>query len=752
MRNYREFAVVIPSYNEVENLRILLKRIHKELPEAAIVIVDDSSSIENNKLKKIVEAKKHVILISRLKKEGRGSAVLEGFGEALKNKNIQYIFEMDSDLAHDPKEFTRFIRKMDKIPCGLIIGSRYLPGGKIKNIERSRTVMSRLINTFLYFWLYMKLTDHSSGFRLYDRPAIEFLTKIKIDSKGFITLSETAYKLFLNGYKISEVPITWNYRRYGKSNVNLKELLNSLYFVIKMRLINLLSSNSRLGKFLVVLFIFFLSLFLRTSTLNQMGRTWDEIEYIEQGYKLDELISKGDFNNSYFYTTYDHPPLVKYIYGITAHFDQKGLDKNNNPVFNYDLTYSRLLSAVFGSLSAVLIVLFAWEYISPYAGFLSGIIFSTLPFFVGLSQLVSTESILMLLFTSSVYSFIRVLEKISIKKIIITGILTGLALLSKQSNVLLFTVFLSFYLFWYLNNKREKLPFLNKRLISIIIVGIISVITAVIIWPMPYSHLDVISGINEKIWLVKTSPPVIFWGKLILAPKIYFIVLYFITTPLLILIVSLLGLKKIEQKRNWIWFGLILWFLIPFFQSLYAWRANGIRYIIEIYAPLSVIAALGIIFVAEKLKLAIRGRAIIASLVLIYMVWALNNVKPYYLDYFNLLVGGSSNVYHKQYFELGWWGQGLREAGYYLRDNAKQDSKVGLFVSPAESFPPLNNLNLTFIEKDSYNPKIKYDYIVVNYFHVLREGFDDTGIKKDYKLIHQVIAGGAPIVDIYSSK
>src|ERR1051326_6492631 len=95
--------------------------------------------------------------------------------------------------------------------------------------------------------------------------------------------------------------------------------------------------------FLTILFI--ISLIIRLNSLNIMGRTWDEPEYIEQGYNLVELIKKGDFNNSYFYTTYDHPPLVKYIYGITAHFDV-ARKTDGKPIFNYDYTYSRVMSAL----------------------------------------------------------------------------------------------------------------------------------------------------------------------------------------------------------------------------------------------------------------------------------------------------------------------------------------------------------------------------------------------------------------------
>lgn len=236
MKKNKDIAIVIPSYNEVQSLIVLLKKINDVLPGANVIIVDDSNPLENQKLKRIVRNKKFVFLISRLKKSGRGSAVLEGFKKALKNKEIKYIFEMDSDLAHDPREFKRFLKIKNK-NTGLIIGSRYLPGGKIINIAPNRTIMSRVINKFLYYWLGMHLSDHTSGFRLYSREAALFLTKIKIESKGFIALSETSYKLFLRGFRIAEVPITWNYRVYGKSTVNLRELFNSLYFVLKMRII-----------------------------------------------------------------------------------------------------------------------------------------------------------------------------------------------------------------------------------------------------------------------------------------------------------------------------------------------------------------------------------------------------------------------------------------------------------------------------------------------------------------------------------
>jgi dolichol-phosphate mannosyltransferase len=752
-KNNKNIAVIIPSFNEVKNIEILIKGINRELPDTKIIIVDDSSKKENLSLRQIVKNKKNVILISRLKKGGRGSAVLDGFKEALRDKKIEYAFEMDSDLAHDPKEMKRFIKKKnDRRSYDFIIGSRYLPGGKIINIAANRTIMSRVINKFLYYWLGIHLSDHTSGFRLYKRKCIEFLINAKLKAKGFIALSESAYKLHLANFKAGEVPITWNYRKYGKSTVNASELFNSLTFVIIMKLKYLYTKYWKILFSIIAIFI--LALSFRITTLNQIGRTWDEQLYVEVGYKMDELLVKGDFANSFFYTTYDHPPFAKYLYGITAHLDKTGIDNSGNPIFNYDYTYSRILSAIFGSLSAVLVLLIAWEFIAPFAGIVSGIIFSLLPFFIGLSQLVSTESILMFLFTSSVYSFIKLLQKFSLKKIIITGVLTGLALGVKQSNALLFPIFSFIFLSWFVKYGKLKEKLYGRKFLSLFTIGIISVVTFVVIWPMPYFHLDVINSINQKIWLVKTSPPIIFWGKLMLSPVIYFTTMFFITTPLLVVLLFLIGLIKIQKINSWIVYGILFWFIIPFLQSFYVWRVHGLRYIIEIYAPLSIIAAAGVYYIIEKINAGLRVKILSIVLIFLYFISILFPLKPYYLDYFNELVGGTKGVYVNKYFELGWWGQGLGEAGRYLENNAKANSSIALFISPPHVFPPVKNQKLVFIDPNNgiYNSKIKYDYVVVNYFHVLREGFNDSGIKNDYKLIHQVVAGDAPIVDIYQKK
>jgi len=229
-------AVIIPTYNESSSIDILLKRIYKILPHAKIFIVDDSMLTENKKLKEKTKNSR-VKVISRMQKLGRGSAVMVGFREALKDKDIKYFFEMDADLSHLPAEFPIFFEKIKKENADLVIGSRYLDGSATIDWPKWRIIMSKLANLYLNILLNLKLTDYTDGFRLYTRNAVEFLTKEKFKTSGFILLSESSYKLRLNKFVITEVPIHFVDRKYGKSSMGPRELFYSLFGILKVRFI-----------------------------------------------------------------------------------------------------------------------------------------------------------------------------------------------------------------------------------------------------------------------------------------------------------------------------------------------------------------------------------------------------------------------------------------------------------------------------------------------------------------------------------
>lgn len=230
-----KLVIILPAYNESENLRILLGKIVKVVAHAHIIIVDDSDSPEP--AKKLIKVYKNVEVITRMKRLGRGSAVIDGFKHAMKNKSFEYFIEMDTDLSHDPKEITLFKETLIKNKAQLVVGSRYVKGSKIIKWPLRRVLMSKIINFNLSLWLGIKLHDFTNGYRLYTRDAVKELIRVGINEKGFIALSESVYILYRKKFKMVEAPITFTDRIHGKSTVDIQELYNSLAgsFRIKRR-------------------------------------------------------------------------------------------------------------------------------------------------------------------------------------------------------------------------------------------------------------------------------------------------------------------------------------------------------------------------------------------------------------------------------------------------------------------------------------------------------------------------------------
>ncbi len=482
-----------------------------------------------------------------------------------------------------------------------------------------------------------------------------------------------------------------------------------------------------------------------------MGKTWDEGAYVEGGYVMTDLMLKGDFRNPYYHSTFDHPPIARYLYGTASRLDLQEIDKDGNPIFYFDYTYSRLISILFSTLSILLISLFGWKYISPFVGISSGIILAMLPTFLGYSQLATLESLVMFTFTISVFLFINLLHKFSVKKLLLTGVFTGLALGVKQTNIFIYPLFLSIYFLWYFTkNKTERPSILRKIFLPFSIIFLISCITFILLWPTALINFNEAIAVEKAMWFsheVKLPPPEVFFGKLMLVPIVYYPVYFLITTPFLIIILFFVGMKVIDVRKKFVLYAVLLWFIVPFFQTFYPFKQHGLRYIIQVYAPLALIAAIGFESILGTLKGKFKVKYIGIFALIIYFLFILKSITPYYLDYFNIVPGGINGVYKSQLFQIGWWGQGNREAGIYLRDNAPKSSSVGLAISPLHSFPKYSEY-----KSEKYNPNNKYDYIVVNYFNILREGFDDSKIKQNYKLIHEVTADKATLVYIYQKR
>lgn len=231
-----DLIIVIPTYNEAENIVSLIRSIQKHTSHISkIIIVDDNSPDGTSDIiTNISKKNKNVYLLTRSFKKGRGSAVIEGFSFA-KKFSPTYFLEMDADFSHKPKDISRLLRAIEEGP-DVIIGSRYLKKSKILNWSLKRRMFSKLANIYARLILGVPIRDYTNGFRIYKKKAVYFLLSQKLKARGYILLSETAYLLKKAGFIFGEIPTTFVNRKRGTSNLNTEEVLDAFLSVWQIRL------------------------------------------------------------------------------------------------------------------------------------------------------------------------------------------------------------------------------------------------------------------------------------------------------------------------------------------------------------------------------------------------------------------------------------------------------------------------------------------------------------------------------------
>lgn len=225
--------VVIPTYNEAQNIITLIDQIISHMPESTILVVDDSKDSTFELLQK--NKRKKIEIIKRSKKMGRGSAVMKGFEWGIRSGHFDYFFEMDADFSHDPVVLPEMLEKL-KEGYDLVLGSRYMAESKIINWGTKRTCFSQMANLFAKFLLDISINDYTNGFRGYRKKLVDEFLKSKIHSNGYIVLSEIAYFNFLRKGTSCMLPITFINRKRGESNLTFKEIISAFYGIVKLRL------------------------------------------------------------------------------------------------------------------------------------------------------------------------------------------------------------------------------------------------------------------------------------------------------------------------------------------------------------------------------------------------------------------------------------------------------------------------------------------------------------------------------------
>ncbi len=236
--------IIIPTYNEIENIERIVRSIFSQGRGFHILVVDDSSP--DGTAEKTRELQKEfpdsLFLEVRKKKEGIGKAYIHGFEWALK-RDYEFIFEMDADFSHNPNDLTRLYNACVKQKADVAIGSRYISGVNVVNWPLNRVLMSYLASKYVNFITGMNITDTTAGFVCYRRKVLEHINFDSIQFVGYAFQIEMKYKARLLGYKIVEVPIIFTNRVYGKSKMSGHIISEGIFGVIKMKIKSLIGKE-----------------------------------------------------------------------------------------------------------------------------------------------------------------------------------------------------------------------------------------------------------------------------------------------------------------------------------------------------------------------------------------------------------------------------------------------------------------------------------------------------------------------------
>jgi len=232
--NGKGTVVVIPTYNERENLREIVERIAAlKIPNLHMVIVDDNSPDGTGKLADELANTYPLRVIHRPYKLGLGKAYTAAFEDILRREKPDYIVQMDADLSHNPAAIPQFLREIKNYD--MVLGSRYAPGGTIKNWNRARKWISHFGNAYARTILNLPYHDLTGGYKCYKRRVLETMDLASLSSVGYNFQIETTYKAHKKGYRISETPITFTERKEGASKFDLPIIIESFIKVLLLR-------------------------------------------------------------------------------------------------------------------------------------------------------------------------------------------------------------------------------------------------------------------------------------------------------------------------------------------------------------------------------------------------------------------------------------------------------------------------------------------------------------------------------------
>ncbi|MEN8249886.1 MAG: polyprenol monophosphomannose synthase [Bacteroidota bacterium] len=236
--------VIIPTYNEKENIEAIISAVFTLQDEFDVLVVDDNSpdgtsNIVSNLIEKgEVEGNPYtqkLHLITRKGKNGLGTAYIEGFRFGLSN-GYDYLFEMDADFSHNPEDLLRLCNACEKEGNDMAIGSRYITGVNVVNWPMGRVLMSYLASTYVRMVTGMSIRDTTAGFKCYKRKVLETLDLDRVKFVGYAFQIEMKFDTWKHGFKIKEVPIIFTDRTKGESKMSSGIFKEAVLGVIKLKI------------------------------------------------------------------------------------------------------------------------------------------------------------------------------------------------------------------------------------------------------------------------------------------------------------------------------------------------------------------------------------------------------------------------------------------------------------------------------------------------------------------------------------
>ena len=229
--------VIIPTYNEIENIERIIRNVFSQRSSFDILVVDDSSPDQTAaKVKELQrEFSEQLFLEVRTEKSGLGTAYIHGFKWALA-RDYDFIFEMDADFSHNPNDLIRLYNACVKQKADVAIGSRYVKGVNVVNWPMNRVLMSYFASKYVKFITRMQIQDTTAGFVCYRRKVLERINLDTIQFVGYAFQIEMKFKAYLYKFNIIEVPVIFTDRTRGESKLSSNIISEAVFGVIKMKL------------------------------------------------------------------------------------------------------------------------------------------------------------------------------------------------------------------------------------------------------------------------------------------------------------------------------------------------------------------------------------------------------------------------------------------------------------------------------------------------------------------------------------